>query len=366
MGWFDFIGRPRPDTELDVRASAQLAEVVAERDALRAQLEAQRRAPAQDPRFVQGFLAFGATVAESQRSLALLAQTLREEKGRVIEAGRVSGRNGEVMARINGDLARLGVGSREAAAGVDGLSDTARRIADVLTLIRDVAEQTHMLALNAAIEAARAGEAGRGFAIVAGEVRALAGRTGEATAEIEKLVTTIEKGTASAHLSMDRLEADASRLAGDGATAARDLDDMRAHSTEMGTALGRSALRAFVELAKVDHLVYKFEVYRVLTGDSTRAAEDFASHRKCRLGSWYYEGEGRHCFSRLDGYAAMEDPHLRVHEAGKQAVLALGAGSTPAALDQVLRMEEASRAVLACLERMAVAGDRHPEMLCSV
>lgn len=99
----------------------------------------------------------------------------------------------------------------DASLEVQGLAVMATDISKVLDVIRAIAEQTNLLALNAAIEAARAGEAGRGFAVVADEVRALAHRTQQSTSEIEQMISSIQKGSGAAVSAMTHTNAQAQR-----------------------------------------------------------------------------------------------------------------------------------------------------------
>ncbi|MFF7061685.1 methyl-accepting chemotaxis protein [Pseudomonas sp. NPDC008258] len=120
--------------------------------------------------------------AEQASEAALMADQQAREGDRVV---------GEAVAQIE-RLAGEVVNSSEAMNQLKAESD---KIGSVLDVIKSVAQQTNLLALNAAIEAARAGEAGRGFAVVADEVRSLAQRTQQSTEEIEELIAGLQSGT---------------------------------------------------------------------------------------------------------------------------------------------------------------------------
>ena len=136
-------------------------------------------------------------------------------------------------------------------------------------------------------------------------------------------------------------------------------------SSTMELAVAGSALRSFCELAKVDHLIYKFRVYKVLLGLSDETASNFASHTECRLGKWYYTGEGQACYSRLSGYREMENPHKRVHEQAINALQAHSIGEIGQTVKAVAAMEAASLEVLSTLEQIARSGADNADMLCS-
>ncbi|PSW06872.1 methyl-accepting chemotaxis protein [Photobacterium lipolyticum] len=112
------------------------------------------------------------------------------------------------------------------ALNIQTMSEDAQKIGSVLSVIGEIADQTNLLALNAAIEAARAGEQGRGFAVVADEVRALAARTQQSTSEINEMLTKLHKGTSSVVSAMDDTKRRCQQTADTTANVNESLDTM--------------------------------------------------------------------------------------------------------------------------------------------
>jgi chromosome segregation ATPase len=348
------------ETEQAARAAAAEGQLASLQDS---SIEASRRVS-----FFEGLTLhlheFGESTKAVQASLATLAAAMKQETRESVKAAAETVQSQQAVRKLSTHIDSLTDRTQRSAGAIDQLHERTGKINGIVQLIKEIADQTNLLALNAAIEAARAGEAGRGFAVVADEVRKLAERTTASTAEISALVARVQEEATNLKALSEVNPEDMAEMRADGETAAQSVDALMTMSQRMTQTIAATALRSFVETAKKDHLVFKMEIYRVFMGVSEKNAEDFASHTGCRLGKWYYEGDGKECFSRLAGYTEVEPPHKRVHAHGQNAVRLFRAGDLAAGLAEVGEMERASMEVLAQLETMAAAGERDPSILC--
>jgi methyl-accepting chemotaxis protein len=147
----------------------------------------------------QGNQDLSARTEHAASSLQETAASMEEIHGTVKQSAESAGQANRLAATASDTASRGGRVVSEVVSTMEAISDSSRKIADIIGVIDGIAFQTNILALNAAVEAARAGEQGRGFAVVAGEVRTLAQRSAQAAKEIKQLITDsvskVESGT---------------------------------------------------------------------------------------------------------------------------------------------------------------------------
>ncbi|MGY1712657.1 methyl-accepting chemotaxis protein [Geodermatophilus sp. SYSU D00758] len=212
-------------------------------------------------------------VVASSGEVAASVDTVAAGSSQMESAIREISRNATEAARVAGQA----VGVAESTTRTVGkLGDSSQEIATVVKLINGIAEQTNLLALNATIEAARAGEAGKGFAVVASEVKELAQETARATEDISRRVETIQGDTAGAVEAIRQISAVIGEINDFQATIAAAVEEQTATTNEMNRNVAEAATGSQQIAAAITGLAAGTQETNARVEDAQRAAEELA------------------------------------------------------------------------------------------
>jgi len=331
-----------------------------------------------------GVATAGEEMSATANDIALNCQTAATSSRQSIEHARIGS---NVVRESTEIMNRIAFHVNESAKTIESLGVQSTQIGEIVGTIEDIADQTNLLALNAAIEAARAGEQGRGFAVVADEVRALAERTTRATKEIGEMITSIQKQTNEAVTIMVQSVAEVDK-GKEGATrsgealneileqinsvamqvnqiataaeeqtattgeisgnihlinsiinktssGANESSEKANHLTELAEVL-QEEVKSFrtlgsdlliIDIAKNDHQKFFNRIKAVVQGTSRLDGSGVVDHHQCRFGKWY-DSDGKSQYGHLKSFRAVVAPHEKFHVLSREAVNAANAGDS--------------------------------------
>ncbi|KAB7660479.1 methyl-accepting chemotaxis protein [Plesiomonas shigelloides] len=299
---------------------------------------------------MQNHLQGGLLLEKIRNGLANTAENLISENDALSTMAETFSQTNSALTRLSERSEKINEQTHSSNAAITELNQIAGAIGKLVGVIQEISEQTNLLALNAAIEAARAGEAGRGFSVVADEVRTLAGKAKSASSQIESLVKQVLSQTQDIQKSIETGLDCAMEISTSSDQIQSIVSDLLQKSQHMQKVISHTSARSFLDTVKLDHTIWKNDVYRHLEHASPQYRPN--SHTECRLGRWYFEGNGAKYFSHLKSFQSIDRPHEYVHTSGQKALQCAADHDYGSMLEHIQVMETSSEEVVLHIDHL--------------